>query len=46
MQQITVLALEGSAYVVHGLYSRGEDAESRLLPRFKVSVTDVLSVKR
>ena len=42
VQQITVLALEGSAYVVHGSYSRGVDAESRLLTRFKVNVTDVL----
>ena len=42
VQQITVLALEGSAYVVHGQYSHGCDAESRLLPGFKVGVTDVL----
>jgi Uma2 family endonuclease len=44
-QQITVLALEGSAYAVHGLYSRGDDAESRLLTEFKVNVTEVFSAK-
>ncbi|HKM54304.1 MAG TPA: hypothetical protein VJY33_12915 [Isosphaeraceae bacterium] len=37
---------EGSAYVVHGSYSRGVDAESRLLPGFKVGVTDVFTVDR
>ena len=46
LQQITVFALEGSTYVVHGQYSRGDDAESRLLTGFKVGVTDVLSVRR
>ena len=46
VEQITVFALEGSTYVVHGQYSRGDDAESRLLSGFKVGVTDVLSVKR
>jgi Uma2 family endonuclease len=46
LQQITVFALEGSTYVVHGQYLRGDDAESRLLSGFKVGVTDVLSVKR
>jgi Uma2 family endonuclease len=44
-QQVTVLALEGSTYVVHGPYFRGDDAESRLLPGFKVNVTEVLSAR-
>jgi Uma2 family endonuclease len=44
-QQITVLALEGPTYAVHGQYSRGVDAESRLLTGFKVNVTDVFSVR-
>jgi Uma2 family endonuclease len=46
LERITVLALEGSEYVVHGEYARGATAESRLLPGFKVDVTDVMSVKK
>jgi Uma2 family endonuclease len=46
LEQITVLALEGSTYVVHGEYSKGAEATSRLLPGFKVNVTEALSVKR
>ncbi len=45
LEQITVLVLEGSAYTVHGEYPRGAEATSRLLPGFKVSVTEALSVQ-
>ena len=44
-KQITVLVLEGSTYTVHGEYPWGAEATSRLLPGFKVSVTEVLSVQ-
>jgi Uma2 family endonuclease len=44
--RITVLALEGTAYVVHGEYDKGATAESRLLPGFKVNVAEVMSVKK
>ena len=44
-ETITVLALEGSSYVVHGEYARGMEAVSRLLPGFAVAVTEVFSVK-
>jgi Uma2 family endonuclease len=44
--QITVLALEGAEYAVHGTYARGEQATSRLLPEFSVDVTEVLAAKR
>jgi Uma2 family endonuclease len=46
LEQITVLALEGSTYAVHGEYPKGAEATSRLLPGFKVNVTEALSVKR
>lgn len=45
LEQITVLALEGSTYTVHGEYPRGADATSRLLPGFKVNVTEALSIQ-
>jgi Uma2 family endonuclease len=44
-EKITVLALEGEVYVVHGEYPRGAEAESRLLPEFKLEVASVFSVK-
>jgi Uma2 family endonuclease len=46
LERITVLALEGSEYVVHGEYGKGATAESRLLPGFKIDVTELMSVKK
>ena len=43
--RITVLALEEAAYVVHGEFARGMVATSRLLPGFKVDVTEALNPK-
>lgn len=39
---ITVLALDGDAYVEHGVFQRGEHAVSRLLAGFNISVDQVL----
>jgi Uma2 family endonuclease len=39
---ITVLRLEGSGYVEHGIFRRGDSATSALLPGFSVSVAAVL----
>ena len=39
--RITVLSLEGEEYRVHGEFSRGEEATSRLLVGFAVSVDEV-----
>jgi Uma2 family endonuclease len=44
--QITVLALEGAEYAVHGIFARGEQATSKLLPGFSVDVTAALAAKR
>ena len=44
--QITVLALDGSAYAVHGEFVRGQQATSKLLPGFTVDVTAALAAKR
>ena len=38
---ITVLALDGNQYAVHGEFRDGEQATSRLLPGFQVDVTAV-----
>jgi Uma2 family endonuclease len=38
---ITVLTLAGRSYKVHGVFKPGEDAASKLLKGFKVSVTEV-----
>ena len=46
LEQITVLALEGSSYVVHGEFPKGTKASSKLLEGFNVDVTEVLSVER
>jgi len=46
LEQITVLALEGSTYVVHGEFPKGTKASSKLLEGFNVDVTEALSVKR
>jgi Uma2 family endonuclease len=42
---ITVMTLEGEAYVVHGEFKRGERATSKLLPGFAVDVTSALAPK-
>jgi Uma2 family endonuclease len=44
--QITVLTLDGAAYAVHGVFSRGQPATSKLLPGFAVDVTAALAAKR
>jgi Uma2 family endonuclease len=44
--RITVLALEGTEYIEHGVFARGEQATSRLLPGFVVDVTEALAPKR
>jgi Uma2 family endonuclease len=41
--QITVLVLDGPAYAVHGVFRRGQQATSKLLPGFAVDVTAVLA---
>src|SRR5205823_5454688 len=40
---ITVLALTGKTYKVHGVFKDGEDATSKLLKGFKVAVRDVFA---
>jgi Uma2 family endonuclease len=42
---ITVLALTGSAYAEHGVFHRGEQAVSKLLDGFSLSVDVVLDAK-
>lgn len=42
---ITVLALEGELYAEHGVFHRGEQATSKLLGGFSVSVDEVLDAK-
>ena len=44
--QITVLTLDGSTYAVHGEFSRGQQATSKLLPGFAVDVTSALAAKQ
>jgi Uma2 family endonuclease len=44
--QITVLVLDGESYAVHGVFSRGQQAPSQLLPGFTVEVTAVLAAAR
>jgi Uma2 family endonuclease len=41
-QTITVLVLAGDTYVEHGIFQRGEQATSKLLEGFSVSVDEVL----
>jgi Uma2 family endonuclease len=43
--QITVLTLDGSTYAIHGEFSTGQQATSKLLPGFAVDVTSALSGK-
>jgi Uma2 family endonuclease len=42
---ITVLVLEDEAYVEHGVFRRGEQAKSKLLDGFSVSVDEVLDAR-
>jgi len=42
---ISVLRLEGVAYVVHGVFARGEAATSALLPGFSVDVSAALDAE-
>lgn len=42
---ITVLVLEGQAYVEHGIFQRGDQAVSKLLDGFRVSVDEVLDAR-
>ena len=44
--RITVLTLQGTEYAEHGVFTRGEQATSRLLPGFAVDVTEALAPKR
>ncbi|HZZ82007.1 MAG TPA: Uma2 family endonuclease, partial [Gemmataceae bacterium] len=41
---ITVLTLAGKTYRAHGIFKEGDDATSKLLKGFHVSVTDVFAV--
>ena len=43
--RITVFRLEAGAYVVHGDFARGGEAESALLPGFRVPVSEALTGK-
>ena len=45
-ETITVLALEGDAYVEHGVYARGHAAASRLLDGFAADVTAVFDAPK
>jgi Uma2 family endonuclease len=42
-KSITVLALAGKAYKVHGAFKVGEQATSKLLKGFAVAVSDVFA---
>jgi Uma2 family endonuclease len=42
---VTVLTLQGEAYVEHGVFRRGDQASSRLLDGFGVDVNAVLDAK-
>jgi Uma2 family endonuclease len=44
--QITVLTLDGNKYAVHGIFARGDQETSRLLPGFAVDVTAALAAGR
>lgn len=43
-ETITVLRLENGSYVEHGVFARGQRAESVILPGFSVNVDDVFNV--
>jgi Uma2 family endonuclease len=44
--RITVLTLDGSTYAIHGEFSKGERATSKLLPGFAVDVASALAAKK
>lgn len=44
-ETITVLVLEGAAYVEHGVFRRGERAASKLIDGFTVSVDEVFDAR-
>jgi len=44
-ETITVLRLEGAAYVEHGVFRRGDVATSVILPGFAVNVAEVFDVE-
>jgi Uma2 family endonuclease len=43
-ETITVLRLENAVYVEHGVFQRGQQAASVILPEFAVNVSDVFDV--
>ena len=45
-ETVTVLALEGGAYVEHGVHDRGQVASSRLLEGFAADVTAVFDAPK
>jgi Uma2 family endonuclease len=44
-EMITVLTLERAKYAEHGVFARGAQATSALLPEFVVSVDEVFDAK-
>ena len=44
VETITVLKLQNDAYVEHGVFGRGQQATSAVLPGFRVNVDDVFNV--
>ncbi len=44
-EHITVLTLAGESYATHGVYARGQSAESQLLTGFTVPVADVFDAE-
>lgn len=45
-KKVTVLTLEGTAYVTHGVFGEGETATSKLLSGLSVNVTDVFQAAK
>lgn len=41
---ITVLSLDGGQYSEHGKFECGQTASSKLLPRFSIEVTELMSI--
>ncbi len=44
-ETVTVLALAGNAYAVHGVFNRGQRATSTLLPGFDLSVDEIFDTR-
>ncbi|MBI3822902.1 MAG: Uma2 family endonuclease [Planctomycetes bacterium] len=44
-ETITVLRLDGAAYVEHGVFTRGQNATSVILPGFSVNVDEVFDIE-